>query len=411
MKVPPAESKTPSSLLKELSDRSGQQTEFIYQEETKAGELSFVCAVMWERQEVGRGVGRSKKLAKQEACLQAIKTLTEEKQHKAILSTLYHGSPAQALQQLAQQRNSTLAFQAPALCRVYWNHLLLSSAESFSPSEAKRLACLAAMDQLAETNDPIQASVEVGESSASEAYLRVKDLDLVLSDVQGRELKAVIEAVKRWKSLLNPLGVSDVCVLGSAATESVRKGKVAVDVGLVAEGEIDLEACSIALLSQYFELEGRKVAFARGESGQSCDFLALLKAGNTQIRCFRLSPYSHLLSYIPWLQIHSPTPTQISILRLLKHWKSLKSLQRDLPGEVLDWAVLVKVTAGMSMGTGLRRVVEWLAGGGLLAGRESELDQWVVQALAGKADEIVEVTREAFVTMVQIARESISTVL
>lgn len=407
MKFPRTDSKTPSSLLKELSDRSGQRPEFTY--EMIDGGSAFACAVKWAGQEVGRSVGRSKKQAKQGASLRAIETLSEEKQHKTVLTALYHGSPAQALQELAEQRNSTLTFQVPALCRVYWNHQLLSTAEGLSLPEAKRLACMSALDQLAESPNP--ASVEIQESSASEAYLRIKDLDLVLSDEQDMEVKAVLAAVKTWKSLLNPLGVSEVCVVGSAATATLRKERVVVDIGLVAQGEIDLEACSIALLNQFLDIDDRKIAFVRGESNQSGGISFLLKARNTQICCFCVNRDSHLPSYLSWLQTHSPTPTQLSILRLLKHWRSLKTGQRDLPGEVLDWAVLCKVTAQMTVAAGLRRVVEWLAGGALLAGREGELDQWVIQALAGKEEEKVAVAREAFVTMVQIARESVSTVL
>jgi hypothetical protein len=65
----------------------------------------------------------------------------------------------------------------------------------------------------------------------------------------------------------------------------------------------------------------------------------------------------------------------------------------------------------MTVGAGFRKVMEWLAGGGLLAGRERELEEWVVRAMEGKEAEAVETAREAFVTMVQLSRNSVSTLL
>lgn len=422
MKTLPAGSKTPSSLLKELSDRTGILPGFTYNEETKVGEVPrFTCAVKWEGKGVGRGSGQSKKQAKQEACLKAIKTLSNENPYKSILSELYNGAtvhPVVALQQLSQSSHIPLRFESPSICKVYWNEEMISCAEGPNQPEAKRLASQSALNKLNSEEDSIPSQghfhpviEENTENPAYETYLRSKDLDLALSAGQIREVQAVIVTVNRWKSLLNSLGVREVSVIGSAVTGTMRRNRVIVDVGLVIDGDIDLERCLIALTSQFIDTDGRKVSYLRVESGRNSSISVILKARNTFICCFNMSGDSYILSYLSWLQEHSLSPAQSSILRLLKHWKSIKTEKRDIPGEVLDWIVLSQVSGGMTVGAGFRKVMEWLAGGGLLAGRERELEEWVVRAMEGKEAEAVETAREAFVTMVQLSRDSVSTLL
>ena len=410
MKTPPTDKKTPSSLLKELCDRSGKSADFEYFDETKQGETQrFVCEVQWGERIVGRGMGQSKKVAKQEACLEAIETLAGEEDYREILSKLYHNTPpelhpVQSLQLLSQRQHASHRFETSTLCRLYWNEKLLSTSEAPCQSEARRTAALSGLSIL--TSHP-SSPPHLTDKTPYEVYLRALSLDLIPTSLQINECRDLVSTILEWKKVLFGRNVVDVWVLGSVGIGAMRRNKEVIDVGLVAEGDIDLHLCVNTILNHHSD---RKYAFTLDNSSENDQKSVTLTAGSCKITLFHLFPSSYLTHYRTWIRGVTINAEQIAAIRLLKHWKEGKSEKRKVPGEVLEWKVSEVMSAGMTPGEGFRRVVQWVASGGTLPGSESGLPVWVTEALDRYTlEERVSATGEGFVAVVQLAKNCVST--